>query len=162
MVAPWWMDVTIRPTRYGARAPRFRAASHRAERGGMELPCPAACTTFVQLVRDDSAAQTVAGRAAVSSFLDAAVQSVEFARIPPWEQMCARVAAQLGQSPLLKDVADAPSLEASRFGVRMRLGTDAVAVMRFQWYLPLTDERAVRLASDLALQARGARDEAAA
>ncbi len=90
------------------------------------------------------------------------MQSVEFARIPPWEQMRARVAAHLGDSHLLKDVADSPSLEASRFGVRMRLGADAVSVMRFQWYLPMTDERALRLASDLALQARGARDEAAA
>jgi hypothetical protein len=34
--------------------------------------------------------------------------------------------------------------------------------MRFQWYLPLTDERALRLASELALQARAAGDEAAA
>ncbi len=90
------------------------------------------------------------------------MQSVEFARIPPWEQMRARVAAHLGDSHLLKDLADSPALEASRFGVRMRLGADAVSVMRFQWYLPMTDERALRLASDLALQARGARDEAAA
>ena len=90
------------------------------------------------------------------------MQTVDFARIPPWEQMRARVAAHLGESPLLKDVNDPPSLEASRFGVRMRLGGDAVSVMRFQWYLPMTDERALRLASELALQARGARDEAAA
>jgi hypothetical protein len=90
------------------------------------------------------------------------VQSVEFARIPPWEQMRARVAAHLGASPHLNDAAEPPALEASRFGVRMRLGADAVSVMRFQWYLPMTDERARRLASDLALQARGVRDEAAA
>jgi hypothetical protein len=90
------------------------------------------------------------------------VQSVDFARIPPWEQMRARVAAHLNENQFINDVADAPSLEASRFGVRMRLGGDAVSVMRFQWYLPLTDERALRLASELALQARGARDEAAA
>jgi hypothetical protein len=90
------------------------------------------------------------------------VQSVEFARIPPWEQMRARVAAHLGENHLLKDVADPPSLEASRFGVRMRVGADVVSVMRFQWYLPMTDERALRLACDLALQARGVRDEAAA
>lgn len=90
------------------------------------------------------------------------MQSVEFARIPPWEQMRARVAAQLNAIPHLKDVAEPPSLEASRFGVRMRCGADAVSVMRFQWYLPLTDERARRLASDLVLQARGVCDEAAA
>lgn len=89
------------------------------------------------------------------------MQSVEFARIPPWEQMRARVAAQLSASPHL-DAAEPPALEASRFGVRMRCGAEAVSVMRFQWYLPMTDERARRLASDLVLQARGMRDEAAA
>ena len=90
------------------------------------------------------------------------VQSVEVARIPPWEQMRARAAAHLDASPHLNDIAGPPALEASRFGVRMRCGADAVAVMRFQWYLPMTDERARRLASDLVLQARGVRDEAAA
>ena len=90
------------------------------------------------------------------------VQTVEFARTPPWEQMRARVAAQLSAHPLMRGQSAAPTIEASRFGVKMKLGEEAVSVMRFQWYLPLTDERALRLASELALQARGTADEAAA
>jgi len=88
------------------------------------------------------------------------VQPVEIARIPPWERMRALVAAHLRDHPLMKNTA--PALEASRFGVRMRLGSEAVSVMRFQWYLPLSDERALRLASDLAVQAQEIGAEAAA
>jgi hypothetical protein len=87
------------------------------------------------------------------------VQSLDFSRIPPWDRMRALVAAHLGSHPLMKD-ASPLTLEASRFGVRMRLGNGAASVMRFQWYLPLSDERAQRLACDLALQAREIQDAA--
>jgi hypothetical protein len=87
------------------------------------------------------------------------VQTVDFARIPPWERMRSLVASQLAADPVVRDVSHA--VEASRFGVRMRWGSDAVSVSRFQWYLPLTEERARRLAADLALQARDTRSEAA-
>lgn len=89
------------------------------------------------------------------------MQTVDFARIPPWERMRALVASHLVADPLMKEACPA-TVEASRFGVRMRWGSDAVAVMRFQWYLPLTEERARRLAADLALQARDVSGEAAA
>ena len=87
------------------------------------------------------------------------MQTVDFARIPPWERMRSLVASQLAANPLVGGVSHA--VEASRFGVRMRWGSDAVSVSRFQWYLPLTEDRARRLAADLALQAREVRDEAA-
>ena len=90
------------------------------------------------------------------------MQSLDFASIPPWERMCALVAAHLGSHPLMSGAEPAPALESSRFGVRMRLGAESASVMRFQWYLPLSDERAQRLASDLALQARAIQDGAAA
>lgn len=90
------------------------------------------------------------------------MQTIETSHIPPWERMGARVAAQLGDHPLMRDHATAPAVEASRFGVKVKLGTEAASVMRFQWYLPLTDERALRLASELAAQALAPADEAAA
>lgn len=90
------------------------------------------------------------------------MEAVEFARIPPWERMRSLVAEHLDQDPLLRDVAVDRTLEASRFGVRMRCGPESVSVMRLEWYLPLSDERARRLASELALQARGTLDNAAA
>ncbi len=90
------------------------------------------------------------------------MEAVEFARIPPWERMRSLVAEHLDDHPLLRDVAVDRTLDVSRFGVRMRCGPRSVAVMRFEWFLPLSDERARRLASELALQARGTLDEAAA
>ncbi|HEX8358867.1 MAG TPA: hypothetical protein VF613_02035 [Longimicrobium sp.] len=90
------------------------------------------------------------------------MEAVEFARIPPWERMRSLVAEHLDEHPLLRGVAVDRTLEASRFGVRMRCGPEPVAVMRFEWFLPLSEERARRLAGELALQARGTLDNAAA
>ncbi len=80
------------------------------------------------------------------------MQTLEFARIPPWERMRSLVAAHLGAHPLMRGVSS-PAVEASRFGVRVRCGGESVEVARFEWYLPLSDERARTLASDLAARA---------
>lgn len=79
------------------------------------------------------------------------VHTLDFSRIPPWERMRSLVAGHLAAHPLMQPVT--PVIEASRFGVRVRLGDEQVEVARFQWYLPLSDERARALASQLALGA---------
>jgi hypothetical protein len=80
------------------------------------------------------------------------VHTLDFTRIPPWERMRSLVAAHLGAHPVLRGL-EPGAVQASRFGVRVRCAGETVEVARFEWYLPLSDERARILADALAARA---------
>ena len=122
----------------------------RAGRGAMERL--AFRTGSVHLVRNVRVSQNQCTSRVLPLSRTNPVHTLDFARVPPWERMRSLVAGHLAAHPLMQAVAPS-AIEASRFGVRVRRGGEAVEVARFQWYLPLSDERARALASQLALGA---------
>ena len=77
-----------------------------------------------------------------------------FTLSPHWERSGLLVAALLRPHPLLRDLAELPTVTYDRHEVRAVSGEMVAAVRRQDWYLPVREDHARRLALDLALQLR--------
>ena len=89
------------------------------------------------------------------------MQNAKHSGISPWERTRFLVDALLHPHPLLGDAPDSLVVEASANSLRATSGPVVAEVHGHEWWIPLSEERARRLALDLALQVREQLDRAA-